>query len=127
MIERRVTARRRVCFGGLLRVATFLPEIACTLRDVSLDGACIRLAPGTTLPARFDLHVPCRGENRRARVVWRLGDVAGLGFEVLTLDRRPDDLVPADLLKRLGESEEEVSLLRAALLSARTAPPDRLH
>ncbi|WP_331308405.1 hypothetical protein [Methylobacterium oryzae] len=39
MVERRRTARRRVCLGGRLRVAAFLPEIECTIRDVSLDGA----------------------------------------------------------------------------------------
>lgn len=127
MIERRETARRRVCLAGLVRVATFLPEIACTLRDVSLDGARIRLPAGTVLPARFDLRVPCRDETRRARIVWRAGDMAGLGFENLRPDVEPDDVTPADLLRRLGASEEEVARLRAALVSPCAVPPDRLH
>ena len=127
MIERRETARRRVCFGGLVRVASFLPEIACILRDVSLDGARIRVAPGTALPACFDLVVPCRGETRRARVVWRDGDTAGLGFEDAAADTVSRDVSAADLLQRLGESEAEVARLRAKLAPARGAPPVRMH
>lgn len=126
MIERRETARRRVCLGALVRVAAFLPEIGCTLRDVSLDGARIRLAPGTALPARFDLIVPCRGETRRVRVVWRAGDMAGLGFEEAKADAATQDVSPADALRRLAESETEVARLRVALASG-GGRPDRLH
>ena len=49
MIDRRRTARRRVCLGGRVRVAAFLPELDCTVRDVSLDGAGIRVAAETIL------------------------------------------------------------------------------
>lgn len=126
MIERRETARRRVCLGGLVRLAAFLPEIGCTLRDVSLDGTQIRLAPGTALPARFDLIVPCRGETRRVRVVWRADDIAGLGFEEAQADAAQQDASPADALRRLAESEAEVARLRAALASD-GGRPDRLH
>lgn len=127
MTERRETARRRVCYGGLVRVATFLPEIACTLRDVSLEGARIRLAPETALPACFDLVVPCRGETRRARLIWRAGDMAGVAFGDAPADSVTGDVSAADLLRRLAESEAEVARLRAALASAGDKTPGRLH
>ena len=122
MIERRQTARRRVCLGGFARVAAFLPEIACTLRDVSLGGVRIRVDPSATLPDRFDLVVPCRGQTRRVRVVWRDGDAAGLGF-----DDAPSEGAPHDLLRRLAESEAEVARLRSALKPDSHDRPDRLH
>ena len=127
MIERRETSRRRVCFGGLVRPAAFLPGIACTLRDVSLDGARLWLAPGTTLPHRFELVVPCRGETRSARVVWREGDAVGLTFE----NAGPVAVAKADgvqdVLLRLRESEAEIARLRAALLRADEGPWERPH
>ncbi|MEE7440058.1 pilus assembly protein PilZ [Methylobacterium oryzae] len=80
MVERRRTARRRVCLGGRLRVAAFLPEIDCTVRDVSLDGARVRLPAEAVLPDCVELFIPCRGEIRRAFVAWRAGESVGLGF-----------------------------------------------
>ena len=127
MIERRETARRRVCFGALVRPAAFLPDIACTLRDVSLDGARLRLAPGTTLPHRFDLVVPCRGETRRARVVWRSGDAVGLGFERARRATAPRADGDRDILLRLAQGEAEIARLRTALLRAGEGEPDRAH
>ncbi len=81
MIERRDVARRRVCLGGLIETAAFLPEIACTIRNVSITGARIRIAEGSILPERVTLRVPIRGECREARIVWREGDAVGLHFE----------------------------------------------
>lgn len=81
MKERRDVERRRVLLGGLIETAAFLPEIACTIRNVSLTGARIRIAEGSILPERVVLRVPIRGECRDARVVWRVGDAVGLHFE----------------------------------------------
>ncbi len=80
MNERRQDARRRVCLGGLIEAAAFLPEIPCTIRNVSLTGAQVRLSSGAILPERIVLTVPMRGEQRLAELVWREGDLAGFRF-----------------------------------------------
>jgi hypothetical protein len=84
MTERRDDARRRVCFGGQIEAAAFLPDTPCMVRDVSLTGARIRVSPDAILPERLVLHVPMRRECRLARVVWRDGDMVGLRFEERT-------------------------------------------
>ncbi len=81
MIERREDTRRRVCLGGMIETAAFLPETPCTLRNVSLAGAQVRVCPTAILPERFVLHVPIRGERRLARLAWRDGEWVGLRFE----------------------------------------------
>lgn len=81
MTERRADARRRVCLGGLIEAAAFMPAMPCLVRDVSLAGARVRIDAGTILPEILVLSVPSRGERRRARLIWRERDQAGFRFE----------------------------------------------
>ncbi|MCJ2049014.1 PilZ domain-containing protein [Methylobacterium sp. J-070] len=122
MIERRQTARRRVCLGGLVKVAAFLPGIDCRLRDVSLGGAKIRVSDADTVPACFDLFVPCRGEIRRAVVAWRAGAMVGVVF-----DGTPAVSEPESLARRLAASETQAARLRAALLAGNSLEPGCVH
>ncbi|MDP4004010.1 PilZ domain-containing protein [Methylobacterium sp. NEAU K] len=122
VIERRHTARRRVCLGGHVRVAAFLPEIDCIVRDVSLGGAKIRVPSTATLPDCFDLFIPCRSETRRAWVAWRDGDVFGIGFDVTTAASEPEAVA-----RRLADSEAEVARLRAALMAGNGPEPACVH
>lgn len=78
--ERRHSDRRRACLGGTLRLAAFLPELECRLRDVSLTGARLIVAEDVALPRLVDLTVPRHKLSRRARVVWRNGTHVGLAF-----------------------------------------------
>ena len=82
MTERRDGARRRVCLGGFVETAAFLPDLPCTVRDVSLDGARIRVE-GRLPAGRIRLSVPIRGEQRIGRVIWQVGNEAGIRFEPL--------------------------------------------
>lgn len=81
MTERRADTRRRVCLGGLIEAAAFMPAIPCLVRDVSLTGARVRIDAGTILPEILILSVPSRAEQRRARLIWRERDQAGFRFE----------------------------------------------
>lgn len=122
MIERRQTARRRVCLGGRIRIAAFLPEIDCVVRDVSLGGARIGVPVEATLSDCFDLFIPCRNETRRAFVAWRTGATIGIGFAETRAASEP-----AALARRLADSEAEVTRLRAALLGGNDLAPAGVH
>ncbi|GJE38788.1 PilZ domain-containing protein [Methylobacterium persicinum] len=111
MIEQREDARRRVCLGGMIETAAFLPEIPCTVRDVSLAGVRIRVASGAILPERVVLRVPIRGECRLGRVVWRMEEMVGLHFE----PDAPGDV--ADIHRQLRAEREETVRLRTALVA----------
>ena len=91
-------------------------EIACTVRDVSLTGARLRLAAGAILPDRVTLRVPIRGECRLGRIVWRDGDAVGVQFE-------SDDGTLATG-KALKARDAEIAQLRAALV---IGPGDAVH
>lgn len=122
MLERRRTARRRVCLAGHARVATFMPEIACAVRDVSLDGARIRVPPVAALPKRFDLVIPSRGETRRASVAWRAGDLIGLTFKpapAAEAAHRPSPPIPSHV--------PEVARPRTAPMAGTVAESDSVH
>ncbi|WP_246695193.1 hypothetical protein [Methylobacterium sp. P1-11] len=71
MVDRRRTARRQVCLGGWLRVAALLPELGCTIRDVSLDWPQIRVSARAIMPDCVELFRSRRGET------WRAFDLAG--------------------------------------------------
>ncbi|MCJ2008445.1 PilZ domain-containing protein [Methylobacterium sp. J-092] len=107
-IERRHSDRRRACLGGTLRLAAFLREAPCRLRDHSLTGARIVVAEDVVLPRVVDLTVTGRNETRRAEVVWRDGTQAGLAF-----------------LDQPAREDGAAAEARAAWNAA--APPDRLH
>ena len=116
MLERRDESRRRVLLGGFIETAAFLPEIACTVRDVSLTGARLRLACTAILPDRVTLRVPIRGESRLGRIVWRDGDAVGVQFEA-------DDGTLANR-KALKARDAEIARLQAALI---VGPGDAVH
>ena len=57
------------------------PRRECLVEDISETGARIALAPGQTLPKKFDLHLSSAGAvARRAEVVWQTSTEAGLRF-----------------------------------------------
>lgn len=116
MLERRDDARRRVLLGGWIETAAFLPDLACTVRDVSLTGARLRIAGDAILPGRVILRVPVRGECRLGRVVWRDGESVGLRFDA--------DDAAVDAQAAVKAREAEIARLRAALIAA---PGEGLH
>ncbi len=116
MLERRDDTRRRVLLGGTVETAACLPQLACTVRDVSLSGARLRIASGAILPERVILRVPIRGECRLGRVVWRDGEMVGLRFE-------GDD--PSEETRTMMRARDaEIARLRAALVAK---PGDAMH
>ena len=119
-IERRQPHRRRVCLGGRVRLAAFLPEIDCIVRDVSLGGAKIRVPVTAMLSDGFDLFIPCRNETRRVWIAWRAGATIGIGFDATAAE-------PGAVAGRLADSEAEVARLRAALLAGNSRAPGRVH
>ncbi|UYW26885.1 PilZ domain-containing protein [Methylorubrum extorquens] len=77
----RAGKRHRVVQQGRIVLG---PErlIACTVRDLSLRGAKIRVAPEHVLPETFSLVIAAHDlRTMTARLCWRRGDFAGVVFE----------------------------------------------
>lgn len=54
------------------------PVIDCSIVDYSAGGACIEVAPRTSLPKRFELLYS--GTKKKCRVVWANGARLGISF-----------------------------------------------
>jgi hypothetical protein len=53
----------------------------CTLQDLSLGGACLRVHEPYDIPEMFDLVLDALSVKRGCRVVWRNKDKIGVKFE----------------------------------------------
>lgn len=64
--------------SGKIIVDPKSPVVACSIVDYSAGGACVEIAPGTSLPKRFELLYA--GTKKKCRVVWMRGARLGLAF-----------------------------------------------
>ena len=80
-IEKRKYARRAITYPGQIDLGGGQPMRACTLHDVSDQGALIALAQIQDLPDEFILVLGYHGTARRhCRVVWRSNQQIGVEF-----------------------------------------------
>ncbi|MGY4461897.1 PilZ domain-containing protein [Bradyrhizobium sp. LB13.1] len=78
MIEKRAAQRYRVFKGGAI---TFENNgIACTVRNMSANGAAIDLDAAVTLPQSFTLAIARDNFVRNCRTIWRSDRRIGLAF-----------------------------------------------
>ncbi len=74
--------RRR--YGTVMPATVVLPDYAripCVVRDLSGSGAKINLSRRHTLPDRIWIVIPQMTITRRATLIWRNGEFAGIAFE----------------------------------------------
>jgi hypothetical protein len=80
MRERRAFIRGRTYLGGRLAFNNQYCTIDCLVRNMSQNGAKLVFEGTALLPGEFDLMLPQKSETRRARIVWRQQDEAGVSF-----------------------------------------------
>ena len=80
MIEKRTTQRTRVLKSAVISFHELGTTIDCTVRDLSMTGACLRAASPTGIPNQFNLVVDRDRVLRRCRVAWRGVDRIGVAF-----------------------------------------------
>ncbi len=74
--------RRR--YGTVMPATLVLPDsgrIPCVVRDLSATGAKINLSRRHNLPDRIWIVIPQMTVTRRATLVWRNGEFAGIAFD----------------------------------------------
>ena len=124
MDERRRSSRLKSFIKGTLRFENGRSCVDCLVRDLSDDGARLKLSAIVPTPDVLDLHMPSKDETRRIRIRWRRADELGVEF----VDRRHDDAdtaAPTDLEGRVAHLEKEVAALRRALADVRALVKDR--
>lgn len=78
MIEKRSAQRHRVFKGA--KITFEGSDIACTVRNMSADGAAVDLEGLAMLPKSFTLSISCDNLVRNCRAVWRSDKRIGLAF-----------------------------------------------
>jgi hypothetical protein len=118
MRERREHQRGRTYLGGRLAFNNQYCSVDCLVRNLSRNGAKLVFEGTVLLPGEFELMLPQKGESRRARVVWRQQDEAGISF----LQPAGEGVVPLGMARRIKKLEAE----RAAL-ETRVAELTEMH
>jgi hypothetical protein len=78
MVEKRAARRYRVFKGGKITFEN--SGIACTVRNMSANGAAIDLDSPVTLPQSFTLAIARDNFVRNCRTIWRSDRRIGLAF-----------------------------------------------
>jgi PilZ domain len=116
MLERRQWPRSRVYYGGLVAFNARNSTLACVVRNFSKRGAKIEFENSTMLPDRVDFEIERRGLSRRARLVWRDHNAAGLVFSDLqNTVEETSDVIPLDLARKLRATERANRRLQSRL------------
>ena len=110
MRERREYQRGRTYLGGRLAFNNQYCTIDCLVRNMSQNGAKLVFEGTVLLPGEFDLMLPQKGESRRARVVWRQQDEAGVAF---LQSAGGEGVVPIGIARRIKKLEADRAALTA--------------
>ncbi len=78
--ERRHVRRKRVLKGAIVIRGVHELELACTIHNMSEEGAQIELTSLAHLPQEFLLYVALDGHAYRCELEWRHGEKAGVSF-----------------------------------------------
>ncbi len=114
--ERRTLLRKRSFLQGRLYFNNRRSSLDCLVRDISNQGAKLKVSDSVAIPEIVELHIPNKDETYRAKVQWRTGLEIGVTFDD---DQATPSIVPsagpADLLERVRRLEAEVASLHRKL------------
>ena len=111
MKERRTSARQKAFLQGRIHFNNRRSSIDCLVRDLSEQGAKLKLSETVTIPEVMELQIPNRDESYRARVQWRTGQEVGVAFGP---DKGSPSIVPSqpvELAGRVQRLETEMAAL----------------
>jgi hypothetical protein len=91
------------------------------IRDLSGEGARLRIPASVSVPDMSELYLPARDEYRRVKIQWRHADEVGVAF---VLDNMASPaLAPiassTDLATRVGRLESDVAALQRTIREMR--------
>jgi PilZ domain len=114
--ERRTLLRKRSFLQGRLYFNNRRSSLDCLVRDISDQGAKLKVSDSIAIPEFVELHIPNKDETYRAKVQWRTGFEIGVTFEN---EQEAPSIVPgaapADLPERVRRLEAEVASLHRKL------------
>jgi hypothetical protein len=113
--EGRRSPRIRTFLKGRVSYGDGAISTVCTVNQLSDVGARINIASGFSLPETFDVVIPQRGISRRAKLIWRRDDQAGVDFVDGEDDRPTGPIDPAIRTKALEAENAKLKALISIL------------
>jgi hypothetical protein len=112
-IEARRAIRTRTFLQARVSYGDGAISSACTVNQLSDDGARLNIASSFALPDTFEIAIPQRGISCRARLVWRKDNQVGIDF--LGVDDDHPAPTIEDHLARIKALEAENAKLKAQI------------
>jgi hypothetical protein len=81
MSERRKSPRVRALKGGKIAFNQHRSIIDCVVRNLTRDGAMLKVPSTVGIPERFEFRFEADGGYRPCHVVWRRPDMLGIAFD----------------------------------------------
>ena len=119
MDHERASPRSRTFLKGVISFGQ--TTAACTIRDLSPDGARIEISEAISLPSDIELFIPQRNQRLPALLRWRDGELVGLQFPTGSADL-VEEIIPPKAAERIEKLEAEVKRLRLILDQIRDDP-----
>src|SRR5580704_2108429 len=132
MNERRRARRARTLRAGKILLNNKSSVIDCTVRNLSADGACLRVASVAGIPPSFDLLIDGETASLACDVIWQSPDQVGVSFHRLQSEPRTADdheqngkhMTMPSSDRRSHEQHAAGDLVRGELLALRAALDD---
>src|SRR3979409_989650 len=80
MPNRRTATRQKALLQGRIYFNNRRMSVDCMIRDLSGEGAKLKIAGAVSVPDAAELYLPARDEDRRIKIQWRHGDEVGVAF-----------------------------------------------
>jgi hypothetical protein len=108
--ERRTLLRQRSFLQGRLYFNNRRSSLDCLVRDISSQGAKLKVSDSIAIPEFVELYIPNKDETYRAKVQWRTGFEIGVESPSIV-----PGAAPVDLPERVRRLEAEVASLHRKL------------
>jgi hypothetical protein len=120
-IEKRANDRIRSFLRAQIIFNNRMTTIECIIKNISATGARVALNESLAVPTEFDIYIPQRARNHRARLVWRDKESIGVDFldepqdaVSVTAPAHPETSGAPDAI-RLRELEDQNAQLKARI------------
>ena len=122
MTNRRTATRQKALLQGRILFNNRRMSVDCMVRDLSSEGARLKIAGAVSVPDAIELYLPARDEYRRVKVQWRHGDELGVAFvlENMVSPALAPNAPATDLATRVGRLESDVAALQRTVREMRS-------
>jgi len=112
MNNRRASSRQKALLHGRIHFNNRQSIVECLVRDLSGEGARLKVSESIAVPATMELYIAARDEWFRANVQWRRGDEMGVALVSDNVASPSPNAATVDVAARFERLESDVATLQ---------------